>query len=821
MSDNNLSIDEIIKRAELIKAQAEQQLLAAQKSLDEMAQNAMEKVEVDSEAVREKVEQLSAEEEDIKEFPIEKKDKEIDKTKTIRLAFDKKEHTKAVPIIRHKIPSQVIDEDEDDEDMKIVPDSKDKTKIIVSDDEDIFDEPIIPMDKTRPVVIGTKNDISNPDQLQEVPTLIAREHLNNYLQGDNSEIEEDIGIQMKFDGFDDEVEEVPTIDEELAEKILLEQRKEKVNKFRIFGPEETDQELGDKDYEETDYRVEKDQQIILANLLRKKKILGIQMIITLVLFVFMLLMTVFKNTQYIPNFLSGNHTFFATNLVLVIITILTNYNIIVRGLKLKKGINSDFQNTILTLAVLGQTIAYTISDNLWIDNGVFLGSALAFAYLLSQLGKRQILVRIIDNFDFVISSDDNYCMENIANKLDVKVLSRGNLDDEDAIIKTSVKTDFPTNFMEISCKNEPSNDTVKILTPIMILASIILMVAIGLIDNWYTGINMGICALAASTPIAIGFLMNMLLSDMSAELDKYGARVCGFEGAQMMSNTDAMVLEAENLFGASGCDLHGIKVFNNTKVDDAIIYAAAVIIKTKSPLAHVFDDVIIGKQSILPKVDSVQYEEQMGTSAWIYQQKVLVGNRNLLINHGVNVPKESFERKYTRKNRKALYLAVNGKIMAMFVVSYSADPELKRELRKLEKTGITLIVRSSDPYINEESLANIFSLPRGYIRVMNGQAARVFEKYSDMEVERSPAYVVHTGTAKGYISAMRGALTVLSQRKLVSFLVTFGCVLGFFAIAVLSLIKGYSQITNTAIIGCWSIWNIFVMIISKLKHIGF
>ena len=98
----------------------------------------------------------------------------------------------------------------------------------------------------------------------------------------------------------------------------------------------------------------------------------------------------------------------------------------------------------------------------------------------------------------------------------------------------------------------------------------------------------------------------------------------------------------------------------------------------------------MGKQSILPQVDGVIYEDKMGTSAWIYQKKILVGNRDLLIHHGVTVPKEDYEKKYTRKGRKALYLAVAGKVMAMFIVSYEADPTLKKLLKKLERSGITV-----------------------------------------------------------------------------------------------------------------------------------
>ena len=807
MSDNNLSIDEIIKKAEIIKAQAEQQLKDAQKNLDEMARSAIDEVTVDSEAVMKKVEELSDEEEDIKEFVPSKSKKTSEKTITF-------------PKFSKKKPIKTYDDSDVKEHTQIIPKSANKTKVLDSDDDEIFEKPIIPADKTRPVILTPKSENKSPDRLQEVPTIVARENLSKYLDG-NDDLEEETGIQMCFEGFDDMTEEVPTIDEEEAEKLLNEQRKEKVNKFRLFGPDETDTELGDRDYEEKDYKTKDDRQAILTSLLKKKSRIGIQTIISCVLFGILLLLTVFKDTEYLPQSIAENDKFFITASVLSLLTIIVNFNIFIHGFNFKKGINSDFSVSLLSLVVSAQTIAFATHEDLWLNNGVFLGSALAFAYILALLGKRQILIRIIDNFDFIINSGEIYCLENIANVLDVKVLCRGNVDEDDAIIKTSVKTDLPTNFMEISCKSEPSDKTARVLTPLMFLFSGLLLVIIGLKDNWGTGINTAVCALTISTPVSLLFIMNNVLTDMSAELDKYGARVCGFEGAQMAASTDAIVLEAANLFGSQGCDLHGIKVFNNTKIDDAIIYAAAVIIKTKSPLAHVFDDVIIGKQSILPKVDSVQYEEQMGTSAWVYHKKVLVGNRNLLINHGVNVPKISFEQKYTRRNRKALYLAVDGKIMAMFVVSYSADPDLKRELIKLEKTGITLIVKSSDPYINEESLANLFDLPKGYIKVMNRQAARVFEKYSDMQVEKSPAYVVHNGTAKGLISSMRGALTVNGTKRIIAFLTTFGSTLGFATVATLGIVGWYSQITDTAIIVSQIVWSAFVLAVSKLRRIGF
>ena len=104
---------------------------------------------------------------------------------------------------------------------------------------------------------------------------------------------------------------------------------------------------------------------------------------------------------------------------------------------------------------------------------------------------------------------------------------------------------------------------------------------------------------------------------------------------------------------------------------------------------------------------------------------------------------------------------------------------------------------------------------------MNRQAARVFEKYSDMQVEKSPAYVVHNGTAKGLISSMRGALTVNSTKRIIAFLTTFGSTLGFATVATLGIVGWYSQITDTAIIVSQIVWSAFVRAVSKLRRIGF
>ena len=366
MSEKDLSIDEIIKRAEEIKAQAEQHLAQAQKSLDEMAKTAIDEVTVDTEAVMQRVEQLSAHEEDIKTFTSSQKSAE--KTQTVRLSLPKIDRTKSFSTIKKAF--KIESEEENDDDMKIVreKESDDDMKIVKEKADDTV---LFPNDKTKPVILSSGNE-NDPDSLQEVPTIISRKELKNYLNGEppqDTDFEAEIGVQISFDGFDDEVEEVPSIDEAVAEQILIEHRKEKVDKFRLFGPDETDIKLGDKEFQASDYKSENQQGIILSSLFAKKSKAQIQIVITIVTGVLMLLMTVFRDSEYFPLFLAPTEVFLATNLALLILTMLVNYNIFIHAFNFKKGLNCDLPVAVLNICILAQTIGFLANNNLWLDNG--------------------------------------------------------------------------------------------------------------------------------------------------------------------------------------------------------------------------------------------------------------------------------------------------------------------------------------------------------------------------------------------------------------------------------------------------------------------
>ena len=659
------------------------------------------------------------------------------------------------------------------------------------------------------------------EELEKTKISLTREEIKEKEEKAQEQREEEQAVQIVLDGFDDETKQIDKIDEELAEKQLKERRKEKVNKFRIFSPEDIeDAAKADKDTViKKEYESADEQSAFSKRLDDARSSASLNLKITFALTFVLGLLTGFKDSSYLPSLLLDSTPYIITLLVIFVIVCVVNARIFMHGFKFKGGINSDFPICVAEIIVFVHTILLLIDSNLLLDDGTLYPFAGAFALLLSGLGKYTFITRIRTDFDFIANQKEKYTVEPIVNKVDAGIISRGLLTGEPNL-KASIKTDFATKFLDISSVDEPADKISKYVGVLSLLLNIILAVVVGLINqNWHLGVNAFVCAMCITTPCYALFCTNNTLLGVSKQLRTRGAMVNGFEGASVTSDANAIVIEAQNLFGPRSCEIHGIKTFNGAKADDVILKTASVIINTKSPLASVFDDVIIGKQAILPEVDDIVYEDRLGTTGWIYRKKILVGTRDLLIHHGVPVLKEDFEKKYTRKGRKVLYLAEAGKLMAMFVVSYSADPQLKKALRKLEKSGMTILVRSADPFINDESIAELFELPDGYIRVMNSSNGRAFEKYSNLFAQKSPAYIVHNGSALGLVSAFSAAEDLQETRKLISVLISFGSALGLGVVGLLAFVGGIDQLDAIKVALFQAAWCIFVNLLAKIKSL--
>ena len=90
--------------------------------------------------------------------------------------------------------------------------------------------------------------------------------------------------------------------------------------------------------------------------------------------------------------------------------------------------------------------------------------------------------------------------------------------------------------------------------------------------------------------------------------------VSGYSAVDAFSRTEAVILDAKDLFRPSDIILHGIKPFDQSKIDSVILDAASVVCNTDGMLTDVFNKIIGSNKAMLRPVENVTYEDAMGLS---------------------------------------------------------------------------------------------------------------------------------------------------------------------------------------------------------------
>ncbi len=425
-------------------------------------------------------------------------------------------------------------------------------------------------------------------------------------------------------------------------------------------------------------------------------------------------------------------------------------------------------NSATVVAVVVALIENTLAA-VTLDKGphpVF-GVIAVFGLLLNKITDVIDAKRILNNFSVCAFTYEHnmYAVHPFDNESEVFELGRGLLMG-DAKIYYSSNIAFPSDFIKNS---ESERDTEKYSKYMLIgslAASLIAGIIVGIVKkdfmSFFVAFTAGVCL---SAPIFGKFIPSFITFISNSRLNRDGAMIAGIDTADTVSQANAVVLDSADIFDRGACTMHGMKDFKSMRIDVVLLYAAAMVIKSGGPLKDCFEQVVDGRQDLLPPVRELVYEDKMGISARIYEQKVLLGNRNMLVHHNIKAPEKAFEDKYAHDGRKIIYLACNEQLAAMFVVSYSVDDNIKNYLKQLENNGIQILVRTNDVNVTEDLISGRFGLNPDNFKILSSVAGRLYKRRKDAVTDRLPAGIIHDGEASSMLKAIAAACSMASKNK--------------------------------------------------------
>jgi len=459
-----------------------------------------------------------------------------------------------------------------------------------------------------------------------------------------------------------------------------------------------------------------------------------------------------------PAFDRGGAGLAAANIVLLLASFYLAFPNILSGVKaLANGrVTGGAVGGLTFILALVQTILSFFNKSPEGASGMFYCAAAIFALLMTAENSSRGTARVMQNFLFCTAKRKSglYGIRAIESEKDAfevgRALKMGNPD-----ILYSGRVEFPADFIKNSEANAPADSCIKRSLIISSAVSVLLAVISGIITkDIFQAFGVLTGAFCLTSPCAIELALMIPLYLENRKLNSEGGMIAGYDAALECSEAVAASVDSADLFDRAACEMHGMKDFHTVRIDDVLLYAVAIVLKSGGPLTDVFNRIIGGSTELLPPVRDMIYEDRLGLSATIYNQRVLLGNRNLLTHHNIEVPLKSEEDKVKRNGRKILYIAIDSQVAAMFVFNYAEDASLKDSINEMADNGFSLVVRTDDPNVTDELIAARFGIAQKDVKMTLSHGARIFSAYRDSVVDSAPAKVMHDGSARSYFKSI-------------------------------------------------------------------
>ncbi len=609
------------------------------------------------------------------------------------------------------------------------------------------------------------------------------------------EIADEDDAQLSFEGF--HTTEVPIVDERQVEEELIQKRKAKVSTFAITSDITEEEKTEEKKRYGTDEYRTADDKFKVKYYLKKRKTSALAGLIASVVSALVLLM--------LSLLAKGNEGGAATIIISIILTIVpcaVNFSVISDGVKAIKGLkfNRHTGCFVALVASLIQCIVLLTTDAPF-ESGVTLFSVCSvFALALNMAGEYLEIKRISENFDYLSSRENIYSINHIEKEETAFEIGRGLLLDSPEVL-SSQKTLFPRRFLELSGMYYPSDDINKKLIPISLVASIVVGALTLLITN---DIRNAITALSGAVCVSVPYLSclveSVAIQKVSGGLRNNGAMVSGWQALKMCEKSNAVAVDSRNVFDEHGGNVYGIHPFYDIQIDEAIIYTATLAIASGGPLGNLFKRVIVGETSLLPPVDTLAYEDKLGLSAWIFNRRILVGNEDLLRNHNVEIPDTALIAKHLKEDRYPLYLAIDGKAAAVFIISYDIDSKNASMLKKIESNSITLLIRSDDANITDEMVSRKLSVHQSGVKILSAVSGDVYKSYVKETTTAADALLIHDGNAHSFLYAIKSAISLGDFKQVLSTFQICAMGIGIALVAVLSFVSGLHNLSAVSLL---------------------
>lgn len=429
--------------------------------------------------------------------------------------------------------------------------------------------------------------------------------------------------------------------------------------------------------------------------------------------------------------------------------------------------------------------------------------AAIFILFMNALGKQLIIHRAIKNFSVISGKFEQYVLTYVDDETDAEKLTKG-VQPDYPILVSMRKARQMSDFLRYTYSEDMGDRFCRKASPIICGGSLIIAAAITgiritvmqgnvILPFFLSVFSMLLCGCCCA---GIMLTANIPLNIAAGNLSKRGCGLLGYQSVDEFYDANSLMVSAPALFPESAVSIEGMKPFRDAKIEDVILMASGLANQADSVLKYAFAKMLDQENSSIPVVDSVLYEENYGLSGWIKNRRILLGNRDMMIQHNIEgLPSPLREAEYTQEDCEVLYFSVSGVISAMMLVRITANNRMKHQLHKLIDEDISLVVKSTDSFITNHLIAGLYHIPENYVKVVPVALHETFDKYIS-DSENISASAITSGSAADTIRILTSARRIRRSAMTGIILQSVAAIIGFAMAFIYIGLSAYTSIST-------------------------
>ncbi len=514
-------------------------------------------------------------------------------------------------------------------------------------------------------------------------------------------------------------------------------------------------------------------------------------------------------------------TWLCVNLLLLLGCALLNTHGLIEGLKSLLPGNKPTADGLPALAVCAAAMQLVLAlvflkDFDLTKQAMFAGMA-AILVFASLLGKRMKAAVDRDGFAGMTSGVNHSTAYRLEDRAMTQLLCNG-MDEDDPVVMLSRPDAMMKGFVAQSSAphycDQRSVLLVRLLGAAALVGAFITMVRGG---NAVTAMSVLAGVLCLGAPVGMLLLCGVSTLLMQKSASQVGAVIPGWPSIEKLGEVDVLQVDASELFPPICARLDGIKTFQKERIDSAILYATSVLIAGCNTLEGLFRGMIENHTDMLYPVKDLEVRTGRGYVAWCDHCRVVLGTREMMQDEGIALPALDYEKRYTKEGSShVLYLAVSGKLYAMFLFGYNGTKQVAHTLNILRKENIRLLVTAQDPTLTERRIEEIYRLRPGLVKVLNAdETERLRPAVGYLPYE--DGCMVHLGGFVSMVGGLRAAAGAEDAQRSGSTIQTVAAAVAIVIGLLLSVTGGMASISLVAVLLYQLAWATLGIVLAATK----